>query len=178
MLTVVSGGSGSGKSAFAEDLILKIGKTNPQIGLTNRLYLATMEPFGKEAEARIARHREMRKDKGFQTIEQPRELERLTGYKGFAILLEDLGNLAANELYGPRSETAQARILQGIAGLAADNFLVVVTNELCSDGISYPPETAAYLALLASLNRALCARADRVAEVVCGIPIFHKGGRL
>ena len=54
-------------------------------------------------------------------------------------------------------------------------LLVVVTNELFSDGMDYDPETLAYLDVLARLNRAVARRADRVYEVVCGIPIAWKG---
>ena len=48
------------------------------------------------------------------------------------------------------------------------------TNELFSDGMDYDPETLAYLDVLARLNRAVARRADRVYEVVCGIPIAWK----
>lgn len=58
MLILVLGGSGSGKSAFAEALTMSFGGT--------RAYIATMEPFGEEGRRRIERHRLMRKDKGFE----------------------------------------------------------------------------------------------------------------
>ena len=41
MFIYVSGGSGSGKSAFAESLIV-------QSGIEKRAYIATMAPFGAE----------------------------------------------------------------------------------------------------------------------------------
>ena len=53
--------------------------------------------------------------------------------------------------------------------------LVVVSGDLFRDGVDYPPETRAYRALLARLHRDLAARADRVVEVVCGIPVVWKG---
>ena len=34
---------------------------------SSRLYLATMQPFGAAAQARIARHRALRQGKGFET---------------------------------------------------------------------------------------------------------------
>ena len=34
----------------------------------------------------------------------------------------------------------------------------------------------AYFRLLAACDRALAARAGRVIETVCGIPVFYKGG--
>ena len=70
MLLFITGGSGSGKSAYAEDRITASG-------LASRAYIATMEPFGAEAAARIARHRAMRAGKGFATFECPRNLEVL-----------------------------------------------------------------------------------------------------
>lgn len=41
MLTLVTGGSGSGKSAFAEDRVLSFGEAK-------RIYIATMHPFDEE----------------------------------------------------------------------------------------------------------------------------------
>ena len=62
MIHLVTGGSGSGKSAYAEQCILDFGGTR-------RVYIATMQPFGAEGQARIARHRKMRAAKKFSTIE-------------------------------------------------------------------------------------------------------------
>ena len=42
MLTLVTGGSGSGKSAFAEDRVLSFGDAQ-------RIYIATMHPFDEES---------------------------------------------------------------------------------------------------------------------------------
>ncbi|MFR8529672.1 MAG: bifunctional adenosylcobinamide kinase/adenosylcobinamide-phosphate guanylyltransferase [Anaeromassilibacillus sp.] len=53
--------------------------------------------------------------------------------------------------------------------------IVVVSNEIFSDGTPYDPSTQAYIARLAHLNAALAQRADTVVEVVCGIPIVQKG---
>ena len=47
---------------------------------------------------------------------------------------------------------------------------------LSADQIFYPELTEKYLAVLAEMNRRIAARADRVYEVVCGIPIEWKGG--
>ena len=65
--------------------------------------------------------------------------------------------------------------MEGIDRLAkqAEN-LVVVTNELFSDGIEYSPETTCYLEYLGEINRRLGRAADVVCEVVYGIPVFHK----
>ena len=65
MFYVVTGGSGSGKSAFAEDLICRNyhapGADHPAGSL---IYIATMVPYGEETRSKIRRHRDMRMDKG------------------------------------------------------------------------------------------------------------------
>ena len=55
---------------------------------------------------------------------------------------------------------------------------MVVSGDLFRDGVDYPPETGAYLDLLARLHRDLAARADRVTELVCGLPVHWKGGEV
>ncbi len=168
MLILVSGGSGSGKSEFAEGLVVSSG-------LKERVYLATMQVWDQESVRRVERHRAMRAGKGFATLECPTGLERLEVPAGSAVLLEDLSNLSANEYFSDDREGAFERVLAGIQRAAARaELLVVVTNELYSDGVRYDPETAAYLELLARLNRAIAARADGVYEVVCGIPVAWK----
>ena len=52
MFVTVTGGSGSGKSAFAEEQILKFPEKN-------RLYIATMVCFDEESRQRVKRHRKM-----------------------------------------------------------------------------------------------------------------------
>ena len=168
MLILVSGGSGSGKSEFAEGLVVSAG-------LKERVYLATMQVWDQESVRRVERHRAMRVGKGFATLECPTGLERLEVPAGSAVLLEDLSNLSANEYFSDDREGAFERVLAGVEQAAARaGLLVVVTNELYSDGVRYDPETAAYLDLLARLNRAIAARADGVYEVVCGIPVAWK----
>ena len=109
MFTLVIGGAASGKSEYAEELIL----ASP---LRPRIYIATMEPFGAEGQARIARHRELRRGKGFQTVERYTGIAGLKLPAGGAVLLECLGNLAANELYSP----AGAGTAEGAASAVAD----------------------------------------------------------
>lgn len=111
-------------------------------------------------------------------------MERPSGLAGLelppdaAVLLEDLSNLAANEYFGQGPEGAFRRTLEGVSYLHdRARELVVVSNDLFSDGAVYDGDTAAYLRGFAELNRAVAERADRVYEVVCGIPITWKGGK-
>ena len=92
MLVVVTGGSGSGKSAFAEDRVLSFGEAR-------RIYIATMQAFDEESHRRIRRHRRMRAGKGFETIERYTELDELILPKNCVVLLECMSNLVANEMF-------------------------------------------------------------------------------
>jgi adenosylcobinamide kinase/adenosylcobinamide-phosphate guanylyltransferase len=169
MITLVSGGAGSGKSAFAEDLAL--GMSGEM-----RVYLATMEVWGEEDRQRVERHRAMRRTKGFFTVECPKHLEDASVPAGSVVLLEDLSNLTANECFGGAGFSgALQRILAGIASVEQQaSQMIIVTNELFSDGVAYPQETARYLALLAELNCHLAEQAAQVVEVVAGIPVYWK----
>ena len=97
MLSLVVGASASGKSEYAEALTLALSPACP------RVYLATMEPYDAESRARVARHQALRAGKGFATVERPRDLAGLDAAPllGRVGLLECLGTLAANQLYGP-----------------------------------------------------------------------------
>lgn len=180
MLQVVTGGSASGKSAYAEKLV-------QGWGTPLRYYLATMQPWGEEGALRAARHRNMRAGKGFVTVEAYHHLEALSfgfGPQGgsgaaqdTAILLECMSNLVANEQFqaGGSDEEVLGRIDRGIRRLQdCAAYVAVVTNEVFSDGAGYGEETMRYLRLLGQANRRLAAVADRVVEVVYGLEVEWK----
>ena len=170
MLTLVLGGAASGKSEYAETLVLR--------SALPRYYLATMQVWDAECAARVEKHRKMRAAKQFETLECPLHLEAVRLPRRGTALLEDLGNLTANELYGPAGagDDAAERILQGLDALAAQcENLIVVSNEVFSGGADYAGDTYRYLLALARVNNALAARADAVVRVVCGIPVYYKG---
>ena len=56
--------------------------------------------------------------------------------------------------------------------------LVIVSGEVFSAGTDYTGDTLRYLRLLAAVNRNVAAQADAVYELVCGLPVCHKGGKL
>lgn len=232
-LVLVTGGAASGKSAYAERRIQEmiLAAKLPEKRL---IYLATMfNDGGPEAAARIRRHRALRAEKGFETIEKPCGLEALLSnnrilksqegaageypaapkgvfadLQGGFILLEDLGNLLANELYLPEGRLSgvyanssmrveesnlsasggnedrrhypedvllRKYILTPLLTLAeAASALVIVSNEIFSDGETYSPETMRYIRALGLLHRWIAEEADEVTEVVCGLPLARK----
>ena len=69
MIALVIGGSGSGKSAYAEQMAVKAA------GNGSLYYVATMQVYDEEGKKKVERHQKMRAGKGFLTIEQPRRLK-------------------------------------------------------------------------------------------------------
>ncbi|MBP1545815.1 MAG: bifunctional adenosylcobinamide kinase/adenosylcobinamide-phosphate guanylyltransferase, partial [Oscillospiraceae bacterium] len=84
MMTVVTGGSKCGKSGYAEKILDSFEG--------QKLYIAAMIPYGEEAEKAIERHREMRKNKGFETVEKYTDIDEIILPKNCAVLLECMGN--------------------------------------------------------------------------------------
>lgn len=194
MITLVTGGSGSGKSAYAESLLSSCE------GI--RYYIATMQIYDAEGEKKVERHRKLRAGKGFLTIESPinvgkiqfacageaeqaqyrQEVERKVqgSSEKKSALLECMSNLTANEMFtkdGMKSEEEVVeKIVSEIQTLSQklDN-LVIVTNNVFEDGVIYDAGTMEYLRALGRINTALARLADRVAEVVVGIPVELKG---
>lgn len=184
MLYLVTGASASGKSEYAENLARQCHLARPAGRL---FYVATMYPCDEECHARIRKHRLQRQNKGFDTVECYVEPERIAADREDVLLLECMSNLLANEMYLPKGRIrergsgadAQNRsaIIEPVLQLAdRAGDLIVVTNEVFSDGIAYDGETREYIRLLGQINVSLAKRAQQVTEVVCGIPLQQKGG--
>lgn len=170
MFYVVSGGSGSGKSEYAEQLALT-QETFP------RIYIATMIAVDDEAGQKVARHRRRRKGMGFETIECPVGLKHLHLPEKATVLLDCMSNLAANEMFSKDGAGAQAAeaILKGVRKLVRpDRKVIIVTNEIFSDGCVYGEGTMEYIQQLGRINQGMAQMADVVTEVVCGIPVHIK----
>ena len=173
MLVVVTGGAASGKSELAERIICRLAKGKPM------LYVAAMETEGEEAQKRIARHRALRAGKGFTTLEHAKCFDQLAVPAGYAAaLFECMSNALANELFSPEGagENWKQSIVAGIQTLStACEHVVIVTNDIFTDGVTYDPCTMAYLHHLGELNQLFARQADAVVESVCGIPVMRKG---
>lgn len=192
MLHIVYGGSASGKSSYAESFAMSLQ------GDGRLLYIATMYPYkwGKaeidpETMQRIERHRAMRADKGFDTVECYRHVEHIVAKRQDVLLLECMSNLLANEMYLEQDSNAGSdmaetmspvskKIVQALVDLSARvQELVIVTNDVFSDGgsLTYDESTREYVKNLAEINCALAREAETVTEVVCGIPVKIKGDK-
>ena len=176
MMTLIIGGSGSGKSAYAEDYMVSISEDR------KKYYIATMQIYDEEGKRKVERHRMLRGGKGFSTIEQPADIgkaaEKMEAEDRTA-LLECISNLTANEMFSGEAPATEEVIIEKIVGgIAVLNreltHLVIVSNNVFEDGNVYDKTTMAYIRAMGRINQKLAEMADEVVEVVVGIPIVIK----
>lgn len=179
MLILVTGASGSGKSSYAESLFKNLDKN------FLKYYLATMRVYDKEGEQKVHKHRKMRDGKSFITIEQATDIEKAVKkmdknpHIKRVCLLECMSNLVANEIFKDKCindfSLVEEKILSGIDELLKNvSLLVIVTNNIFEDGITYDEITTNYIKCLANINKSLANIADKVIEVVVGLPVILK----
>ena len=179
MMTLIIGGSGSGKSAFAEQYLSEIAKEE------KKYYIATMKIYDEEGRRKVERHRMQRAGKGFATIESPVDIEQASQEimeHTASVLLECMSNLVANEMFSGEMPCSKddvvQKVVKGIQYLNEQvSHLVIVTNNVFEDGGRYDDWSMEYLEALGKINQQLAAMSEKVIEVVVGIPVILKGER-
>lgn len=167
MLTLVLGGARSGKTSFAERLA--------EEAAPSRTYIATGQAFDTEMADRIALHQASRGE-GWSTVEAPLDPAAALNDASVhgAVLLDCLTLWLSNLMHHDRDIDAETVRLLNAAGRCAAP-VVIVTNEV---GLGLVPETPlgrAFRDAQGRLNQQVAARADRVAFVAAGLPIWLKG---
>ena len=166
-LTFVLGGAASGKSAFAEQLVVSTDK--------NRVYVATSQVFDDEMRQKIRQHIAQR-GAGWTTIEAPFDLKpALAGLSRDQICLIDCATMwLSNHLLAENDiAQAQAEFLDDLRTCPAQ--IVIVSNEV---GHGVVPDNALarrFREAQGRLNIALAAQADLVVQVTAGLPLVLKG---
>ena len=172
MIVYIYGGVSSGKSEYAEELIS--GEFNKKI------YLATMENAGEHAGKRVEKHLLQREGKGFFTIEEPRHIKDLNIDEDDNILLEDLTNLLSNNLFNEAGlknnfKEITEKIFSDIITLKSRcNSVFIVGNDIFSTQRNQSRELDIFIDCLYSLHKQIIEAADRVIEVVYGLPYDRK----
>lgn len=176
MLTLLTGGSGNGKSTFALKLLSQ---------LPGHRYLVDTALIYDEAEAAQRRQKQLQlQEREILTLSCGTGLEALRFPAGSSAVLECMCHLTANEMFGGidafleerDQQTVFFRILSKIEHLLEQcENLIVVTNEVGCEGLKYDDSTESYKRLLGMLNNTLARRADCVCEMVCGFPLVRKG---
>lgn len=172
MITYIYGGVSSGKSEYAEELI--------SMEFNKKIYLATMENTGEYAGKRVEKHLLQREGKGFFTIEEPRHIKDLNIDEDDNILLEDLTNLLSNNLFNEAGlknnfKEITEEIFSDIITLKDRcNSVFIVGNDIFSTERNQSKELDIFIDCLYSLHTKIIEVADRVIEVVYGLPYDKK----
>ena len=193
MTVFITGGSGSGKSAFAESVAQSLALSGaPAHGgaFCPLVYVATMPVASPEDAKKVERHHTLRAGKGFVTLEKPGKLKDLPD-GGQTMLIECISTHAANLMFNPENAPADAAVSEHPALdvnfwtetlkkelkpiLHREGNTIFVSAEIASDGTTYSPETEAYKKVLTAINRHLLEQCDAAFELVCGIPVRIKG---
>ena len=168
---LVTGGTRSGKSCFAETLAERHA---PMRG-----YLATGQAGDAEMAERIARHRG-RRGAEWETVEEPLELSRaIARVDGlYTVLLVDCITLWLSNLLF-HCEGGAAEALRRVEGFT-ESFgtrvtpLVIVTNEVGMGIVPEHPLSRSFRDLAGEANELIAARADEVYVTISGLPLRLK----
>ena len=168
-LILVTGGARSGKSRFAEKLAREAGE--------KRFYIATAPVFDAEMAERVARHKALRAQDNWRTIEEETDLASALSQaaeQGAETILVDCLTLWINNLLyrdGKLSEEAFA----GVCGKVLDRArelpaqVVMVISEV---GLGLVPENALsrrFRDLSGRCAQLVAERADEVYFLIAGI---------
>ena len=166
-VTLVLGGAASGKSAYAESAVLAAGG--------RPYYIATAQAFDAEMTDKIARH-VARRGTEWTTCEAPTDLPgALRQVTADPVVLIDCLTLWLTNLMLADQDAGAATtaLMKALDHCTAPVWLV--SNEV---GSGVVPDTALgrrFREAQGRLNIVMAARADRVVQVVAGLPNVLKG---
>lgn len=163
-ITLVLGGARSGKSAYAEQLVLESG--------LRPVYLATGTGGDEEMSDRIRVHRQRRGDL-WTTIEEPLDITprlRTLAVDGSAVLLDCLTLWLSNLMTLSRNIENETRdLVEGLRGLSGP--VVIVTNEVGLGIVPANDLARQFRDHAGRLNQAVASASDRVVLMVAGLPM-------
>ena len=174
VIIFISGGVRSGKSTLGENLTEKLSEGR-------KVYLATAIVYDEEMIQRVIMHKKQRSGKGYITIEKSTDIgEILVDIRdGDTILLDCLGNLLANEMFSDKAmnkkENVAEKIFSDMCRISekAEN-LIIISNDVFSDGCMYSDSVIRYIDTLAWLQRKIVTISDKAIECIAGISVIHK----
>jgi adenosylcobinamide kinase/adenosylcobinamide-phosphate guanylyltransferase len=167
-IILITGGSRSGKSSYAEQLALSLSGTP--------VYLATARIWDEEFRERVRRHQE-RRGPQWTNIEEEKYLSR-HDVSGRVVVVDCLTLWSTNFFFDLESDVDRA-----LDALKAefdrftdqDATFLFVTNEIGMGGTSDNALQRRFTDLQGWMNQHVAARADEVILMVSGIPVKIKG---
>lgn len=166
-LTLVLGGAASGKSAYAESLVLQAER--PPI------YIATAQMFDDEMSAKVARHRALRGDR-WTTVEEPLCVpDVLAGMTPPQVVLIDCATLWLTNILLAKRDIATESTALLTALRTCRCPVVIVSNEVGQGIVPDNSLSRSFRNAQGTLNQAIAAEADHVVAVMAGLPLVLKG---
>lgn len=164
-LILVSGGNSSGKSLFAEKLLSKC---------SGRLYyIATMIPKTEDNYERIEKHKKQRSGLRFTTLELPYSLNEEIIEPDSAVLLEDVSNLLANNIFDKNMNADE--VFDDILTLVKKSKVLVAVTISGLENQGYDTDTVMYINSINEINQKLYNEALVAIKMMNGKPIYEKG---
>jgi len=174
MLTFISGGVRSGKSALAETLACQ----NQQSKGGRLYYLATAAPEEGEMGERI-RHHQRTRGPHWTTLEEPVQLTlALQLVEPNSTLLLDCLTLWSSQVMFSSSLTPEQSLIllddfvQQAGRMQVD--LLLVSNDLNEELPPADPQVRAWLVYLQQIHQRMVQRADRAIQMLAGTPLEWK----
>jgi len=175
-IILITGGSRSGKSAYAQKEAELLGQSN--------LFIATCPNIDPEMDERINRHRQEREGKGWQTLEEERDIAAaIRLHHHHSVILIDCLTLWINNLLFASEKNSTSLKEDDVSSLL-DNVikeaknhpgtLIFVTNEVGSGIVPENTLSRKYRDLVGRCNQHIAAAADRVVLVCCSLPLQLK----
>lgn len=179
-LQLVLGGARSGKSTYAENILLNIQvQSNTSENHKPLFYIATAEPLDDEMTARIEHHQSTRQahssqGQTWQTIETPITLaDTIKGLPRDSLILVDCLTLwLSNCMHQSCWPEEKSALLTHLT--SCDQTIVFVSNEVSWGVVPIEAQTRWYVDELGRLHQELAALCDTVTLVVAGIPLQLK----
>ncbi len=178
MLILITGGCKNGKSDFAQRVCMELAEKR------KKYYLATLHVRDAEDEKKVESHLKSRAGMDFETIEATEKLPALDKpvYLKSLFLLDSLTLLLANRMFlfdGKNfcfeKDSAQ-ELCKEIINFASKVYcLVVVSDFIYSDCLSYTYESECYRSSLAFIEKELVKVCNSYIEISCTFPLVHKG---
>lgn len=166
-LSLILGGASSGKSAFAETLV--VASDAP------RVYIATAQAFDAEMQAKIKDHLAQR-GPDWRTIETALgAADALHQVSEEEVVLLDCATMWLSNHLLAESDLAQETDALLAALSACRGRVVVVSNEVGLDVVPENKLARQFRDAQGKLNQVIAARADFVALIVAGLPMVLKG---
>ena len=167
-VVLITGGSRSGKSSYAEKLALELSE--------NPVYLATARIWDEEFRERVRRH-QARRGPQWTNLEEEKYLSRHS-LAGRVIVVDCLTLWCTNFFFDLESDVDRA--LEAAKAefdrfTAQDATFLFVTNEIGMGGTSDNEIQRKFTDLQGWMNQYAAARADEVILMVSGIPVKIKG---